>query len=138
MAFAIPGLRNTCADPHELLPSDTFHPASTTETDLYNTNCHALAAGQHIRLEQDIVADEGDRSDQNQLPPITRMFLPALRTHGAYLVDNTGGFIFYAEDIRTGVLHRTGEEVNTLIGRPLDSPLPGGGTVWRVVIERSS
>jgi hypothetical protein len=107
LAFAIPGLRNLSPDPYEPIASDYFYPASTTETDYYNTNPNALAAGQRIRLKQSIVDDSGNPIDETQLAPITRMFLTALRDYGAYLVDNAGGFIFYAEEIKTAVLHLT-------------------------------
>jgi hypothetical protein len=136
LAFAIPGPRNTSADPSEPLSSDYFYPASTTETGFYNTNSHALAAGQRIRLKQTLVDDGGDPLDENQLVSITRMFLTALRTYGAYLVDNSGGFTFYAEDIHTAVLHLTEDEVNALIGQPPGTPLPAGKTKWQIAIEK--
>jgi len=135
LAFAIPGLRNLSSHPYEPLPSDYFYPASTTETDYYNTNPNALAAGQRIRLKQSIVDDSGAPIDENQLAPITRMFLTALRTYGAYLVDNAGGFIFYAEEIKTAVLHLTDGEVNALIGESPGTPLPAGKTKWQIVME---
>ena len=52
LAFAIPHPRNLAAIPYLPLASDYFYPASTTETDYYNTNPLALAAGQRIRLKQ--------------------------------------------------------------------------------------
>jgi hypothetical protein len=134
LAVAIPGLRNTSTDPSEPLQSDYFYPASTTETDFYNTDPHSLAAGQRIRLKQTIVDDVGDPIDEeNELAPITRMFLTALRTYGAYLVDNAGGFTFYAEDIHTADLDLTDAQVRTLIG---ESSLPAGKTKWQMVIEK--
>jgi len=137
LAFAIPGLRNLSGDPEEPLSSDYFYPTSTTETDYYNTNSHALAAGQRIRLRGTIVDDEGVAIDeQNDVSPITRMFLTALRTYGAYLVDNAGGFTFYAEDIHTADLDLTDDEVNALIGQPPGTPLPAGKTKWQLVIEK--
>jgi cysteinyl-tRNA synthetase len=137
LAFAIPGLRNLGEDPYEPLSSDYFYPASTTETDYYNTNPHALAAGQRIRLRGTIVDDEGITVDeQNDLTPITRMFLTALRTYGAYLVDNAGGFTFYAEDIHTADLDLTDDQVNTLIGQPPGTPLPADKTKWQLVVEK--
>jgi cysteinyl-tRNA synthetase len=135
LAFAIPGLRNMSADPYEPLPSDYFYPASTTETDFFNTNPHALAAGQRLRLKQALVDEQGDPLDENQLAPITRMFLTALRTYGAYVVDNSGGFTFYAEDIHTAVLDLTDAEVNALIAEPPDRPLPTEETKWQIVIR---
>ena len=135
LALAIPGPRNLSPDPGEPLSSDYFYPASTTETDFYSTNPRALAAGQRIRLRQAIVDDAGNTVDENELAPITRLFLSALRTYGAYLVDNAGGFTFYAEDIHTANLHLTDDEVNALIGESSGTPLPGDKTKWQTVIE---
>jgi len=136
LAVAIPGLRNTSGDPYEPLASDYFCPASTTETDFYNTNPQALAAGQRIRLRKTLVDDGGNPIDENQLAPITRMFLTALRTYGAYLVDNAGGFTFYAEDIHTAVLNLSNDQVNGLIGQSPGTSLPAGKTRWQIVIEK--
>lgn len=133
LSFAIPCPRNLSDDPFEPLSSDYFYPASTTETDYYNTNPNALAAGQRIRLKQTLVDDEGNPLDETQLAPITRMFLTALRTYGAYLVDNAGGFIFYAEDIHTANLDMTDAEVQELIG---GSSLLEGQTKWEIVIKK--
>ena len=80
--------------------------------------------------------DEGNLIDESQLAPITQMFLTALRTYGAYLVDNAGGFAFYAEDSHTAVLHLTDDQVNALIGQPAGTPLPAGKTKWQVVIDQ--
>ncbi|NOZ49110.1 MAG: DUF362 domain-containing protein [Chloroflexi bacterium] len=135
LAFAIPGPRNLSSDPSEPLSSDYFYPASTTETDFYSTNPHALAAGQRIRLKQSIVDDAGNSVNEARLAPITRMFLAALRTYGAYLVDNAGGFAFYAEDITTADLHLTDDQVNALIGQAPGTPLPPGKTQWQIVME---
>jgi hypothetical protein len=136
LAFAIPGPRNLSADPYEPLSSDYFYPASTTETDFYSTNPYALAAGQRIRLKQTLVEEAGYPLDENELAPITRMFLAALRTYGAYLVDNSGGFTFYAEDVHTAVLDLSDDQVNGLIGESPGTPLPPGKTRWQVVIEK--
>jgi len=135
LAFAIPGPRNLSSDRFEPLPSDYFYPASTTETDYYNTNPNALAAGQRIRLKQSIVDNAGNAVDETQLAPITRMFLAALRTYGAYLVDNAGGFIFYAEDTATADLHLSDDQVNALIGESPGTPLPPGKTKWQIVMD---
>ena len=135
LALAIPGPRNLSSDPFEPLPSDYFYPASTTETDFYDTNPHALAAGQRIRLKQSLVDDSGHPVDENQLTPITRMFLAALRTYGAYLVDGAGGFAFYAEEITTADLHLTDDQVNALIREPPGTPLPAGRTKWQTVMR---
>jgi len=136
LAFAIPGPRNLSTDPYEPLSSDYFYPASTTETDFYSTNPYALAAGQRIRLKQTLVEGAGYPLDENELAPITRMLLAALRTYGAYLVDNSGGFTFYAEDIHTAVLDLSDDQVNGLIGELPGTPLPVGKTRWQVVIEK--
>lgn len=136
LSFAIPGPRNTGRDPSEPKATDYFYPASTTETDFYNTDPNALAAGQRIRLKQQIFNDEGAVINEGELAPITQMFLTALRTYGAYLVDNAGGFTFYAEDVHTANLHLSEDEVNALIGEPPGTPLPEGMTKWQVVIEK--
>jgi hypothetical protein len=136
LAFAIPGPRNLSSDPYGPLNSDYFYPASTTETDFYSTNPHALAAGQRIRLKQILYDEDGDTIDENQLAPITRMFLTTLRSYGAYVVDNAGGFSFYAEDLHTANLNLTDDQVNALIGQPAGTPLPAGQTKWLIVIDQ--
>jgi len=136
LAFAIPGPRNTSRDPFEPKSSDYFYPASTTETDFYNTDPTALASGQRIRLKQSIVDEEGQVVDESEFSPITHMFLTALRTYGAYLVDNAGGFTFYAEDVHTAKLHLSENEVNALIGESSGTPLPAGLTKWQIVMEK--
>jgi hypothetical protein len=136
LAFAIPGPRNTAgAGAEEPSPNDFYYPTSTTETDYFNTNPLALAAGQRIRLKASLVDENGNHLDENQLTPITRMFLTSLRTYGAYLVDNAGGLTFYAEDVHTAVLHLTLDEINRLTGRPAGTPLPEGQSGWRLVME---
>jgi hypothetical protein len=136
LAFAIPGPRNLSRDPYEPRRSDYFYPASTTETDYYNRDQHALAAGQRIRLKPTLVDEEGDLIDEGDLAPITQMFLAALRDYGAYLVDNAGGFSFYAEDVNTAILDLSQEEVNRLIGAPDSTPLQEGMTKWQIVMEQ--
>jgi hypothetical protein len=135
LAVAIPGPRNLSPDPYEPLASDYFYPASTTEGDFYSTNPNALAAGQRLRLGPTIVDEEGSVIDEGQLAPVTRIFLTALRTYGAIVVDNAGGFTFYAEDIHTADLGLTDDRVNELVGRPLGTPLPPNKTKWQVVLE---
>jgi hypothetical protein len=135
LAFAVPGPRNTSLFPQNPSESDYFYPASTTETDFYNRDHDSLASGQRIRLKQTIVDEEGQIIDENELAPITRMFLDALRNYGAYMVDNAGGFTFYAEDAHTAVLHLSNEEVNALIGKPPGTTLPEGLTKWQIVME---
>ncbi|MCJ7552162.1 MAG: hypothetical protein MUQ30_21030 [Anaerolineae bacterium] len=126
---------------------DIFYPASSVEVDFYDTNPFALAQGQRIRLKDLLViADEayGDTFgvtdaiaiDDLLVAPITHMFLTALRTYGAYVLDASGGLTFYAEDIHSANLQLTDEEVNALIGQPLDAPLPTGLTKWQIVMEQ--
>ncbi len=134
LACAIPGLRNLSDDPNEPLSSDYFYPATTTETDFLNTGKDALAAGQRIRLKKKIVDDQGDPVDEDKIAPITHIFLKALRTYGAYMVDNAGGFVFYAEDIHTADFDLSDEEVKILIGQP-DEELPEGKSKWQIVME---
>ncbi|HPD28780.1 MAG TPA: hypothetical protein PLL20_02210 [Phycisphaerae bacterium] len=136
LAFAIPGPRNTAADPTTPSNLDYVYPASTTETVFYSVDSNALAAGQRIRLKTTIVDDEGETIDESQLAPITQMFLEALRTYGAYLVDNAGSMAFSAEDIHSANLDMTDDEVNDLISQPTGTPLPTGKTRWQVVIEK--
>jgi hypothetical protein len=85
---------------------------------------------------QTIVDDEGNEINENDLAPITRMFLSALRTYGAYLVDNAAGFAFSAEDIHTANLHLSDDQVNALIGESPGTPLPADKTKWQIVIEK--
>ncbi len=136
LTFAIPGPRNTNpADPSTPRPSDIFYPASTTEARFFNENPLALAAGQRIRLKPTIVGFNGLPIDEATLAPITRMFLSALRTYGAYLVDNSFGFSIPAEDSNTAVLNLTNDQVNGLIGQPPGTPLPSGRTRWQAVLD---
>ncbi len=133
LAFAIPGPRNLSDDPYEPLPSDYVYPAVTTEGDFYSTHPHALAAGQRIRLKGTLVDEDCEPIDEGELAPITRMFLAALRSHGAYLVDNAGGFTFYAEDVHSAHLDMSDAEVAALIG---EASLPPGRTGWQAAMER--
>jgi len=130
LAFAIPGLRNTAADPFDPLTADYFYPTSTTETDFYNTSPYAIAAGQRIRLRRTIVDESNQLIDESLLAPITRMFLRALREYGGYAVDNAGGFTFYAEDIHSADLDLTVPQVQALIG----GAIPPGATKWHAVM----
>ena len=135
LAFAFPGPRNTSSDPFEPLASDYFYPASTTETDYYSTNPHALAAGQRIRLKSEIVDTDCNPINEQDFAPITRLFLTALRTYGAFMVENAGGFTFNAKDINTAVLDLTDDQVNALLGEPPGTPLPANKTRWQALME---
>jgi len=136
LSFAIPGPRNTSFNPSEPKSADYLYPASTTETDFYNTNPLALASGQRIRLKQTLHDEDGEIINEEDLAPITRMYLAALRNYGAYLVDNAGGFTFYAEDVHTAVLDLSDDDINSLIGYPAGTPLPEGISKWQIVIEK--
>lgn len=134
---AIPGPRNTnLADPFTPFASDYFYPASTTETDFYNTDPNSLASGQRLRLKQTVVDTEGNAiNEAEDLAPVTVMFLTALRTHGAIIVDNAGGFTFAAEEIVTAPMSLSDAEINALLGQPPTAPLPSGQTKWQILIE---
>jgi hypothetical protein len=82
-----------------------------------------------------VVGSDGDVINENELTPITRMFLRALRRYGAYVVDTADGLSFFAEDIHTAVLYLDDDEINTLIGRPAGTALPSDMTRWQLVIE---
>jgi hypothetical protein len=139
LAVAIPGPRNLSPDPFEPLATDYFYPAATTETDMYSTNPDALASGQRLRMRTTLVDDAGepiDDSEGGDLAPITRMFISALRTYGAYVVDNASGFTFYAEDIHTATLELDDDNINWLIGEPAGTALPADKTSWQLVIDK--
>lgn len=136
LVFAIPGVRSVRGAVEPPDPRDIVYPASQIEPDFFNTNPRALAHGQRIRLKQTIVDSEGNLVDESTLAPITRIFLGALRTYGAYLVDNAGGFVFSAEDIHTANLRLSDAETNVLAGLPPGTPLPEDKTRWQVVMEK--
>lgn len=87
LAFAIPGQRNLSTDPYDPFTSDFFYPASPTTTDFYSTNPFALAAGQRIRLRSTILDVEENVIDESRFASIIQMFISALRTYGAFLID---------------------------------------------------
>ncbi len=135
LAFAAPVLRNRSPDPSEPLPGEAVYPAATTETDFYDVGPHGWRAGERIRLKEGLVDEDCVPIEEREAAPITRMFLAALREHGAYLVDNAAGFSFFAEDIHTAPLRLSRAAVNRLAGRPAEAPLPAGKTRWQVVME---
>jgi hypothetical protein len=135
LAVAIPGVRNRSSDPSSPLAADVVYPAASTDGVRYSINDDALAAGQRLRLRGTVVGSDGNLIDENELTPITRMFLRALRRYGAYVVDTADGLSFFAEDIHTAVLDLGDDQVNTLIGRPAGTPLPSDRTRWQLVIE---
>ncbi len=137
LSFATHYPRNmNSSTPWQPYTSDWFYPASYTETGFCEDDSDALAGGQRLRLRNKIVGTSGSTINENNLAPITKMFIKALRTYGAYLVDNAQGFSFYAEDIHTGVLDLPLSKVNQLIGKASGTPLPAGKTKWQVVMEK--
>jgi hypothetical protein len=135
LAVAIPGPRNLSPDPEETLPSELMYPAATTETDYYSINPAALVAGQRVRMKSALVDETGSVINENDLRPITRMLIQALRNYGAYVVDNAGAFTFYAEDTGSGNIDLTVAQINALIGEPAETPLPAGKTQWQILLE---
>lgn len=135
LAFAIPNPRNLNPQ-NPIEGTDYFYPASRAEESYYNSDPNALAQGQRIRLKQTIVDEQGDTINENELAPITRMFLAALRTYGAYVVDNAGGLSFYAEDIHSAALNVSDDQINALIGKPAGTALATGKTRWQVVMDK--
>jgi hypothetical protein len=126
LAFAIPCPKN----------NTYYSPASIDEPDYYNTNTHAMAHGQRIRLKSVLYDENGNIINESNLAPITTLLLKALRQYGAYLVDNAGGFIFYAEDIYTANLELTDAKINELIGMPQNSALSSNKTKWQIVMDK--
>jgi hypothetical protein len=135
MVFAMPELRHLCpsaADPD--VPFDFVYPATKTESSHPLEDRFALAAGERIRLKP---AAEGLRDvhghliDESKLAPITRIYLDALRKHGAYLADGALAFAFYAEDWRSANLELPKPEFNHLRGAPTDAELGTDSTQWR-------
>jgi hypothetical protein len=135
LAVAVPGLRNTSSNPELPVTSDIVFPASFTQTERYNTTPASLAAGQRLRLKQNLQQANGQAVNENELAPITRMVFAALRGYGAYVVDSTNGLYFFAEDFHTAVLQLDDDQINQLIGEPNGTPLPAGKTRWQVVME---
>ena len=87
-------------------------------------------------MRQSLVDASGQPLDEMGLAPITRMFLAALREYGAYVVDNAGGFSFYAEDIHTAKVDLSDEKINELTGALAGTPLPAGKNKWQILMER--
>jgi hypothetical protein len=136
LSLAIAGPRNLSPDPQEPLPSEWMYPASTTETDFYSVNPSALIAGQRLRIKPTLVDSLGVAVIEDDLAPITRMFIKAMRDYGAYVLDNAGGFTFYAEDISTADISLNDAQINVLIGEAAGTPLPAGKTRWQLLMEK--
>ena len=138
LSFSISKPRNLSGDPYDPKKSDILYPASHTETDFFSTDPASLASGQRIRLKQQIRDTDGAVINEATLAPVTRIFLKALRAYGAYLVDNSGSFTFYAEDVHTGWLDVSADQVNQLIGAPAGTPLDPSKSKWKVVMDKLS
>ena len=136
LGFAIPGPRNLSQNPEILEASEYIYPASVTESEFFSLNPNAMVMGQRIRLKQSIRDEEGNLIDEANYSPVTRMLLTALREYGAYLVDNAGGFTFAVEDIHSGFLNVTDDQVNALIGADEGASLAAGKTRWQIVVEK--
>ena len=134
-AVAIPKPRNTSSDPNKPHKADIVYPAAWLETHVFNTDPYALASGQRIRLIKTLRDIEGEVIDENELAPVTRMVLTALRRYGAYITDNAGGFALYAEDYRTGVLRVPKAQVRQLIGAEPQAKLDASKSNWELVLR---
>ncbi len=134
MAFAIPRLRHIDPATHAS-PRDFVYPTTTTEIAFYNASPWALGAGERIRLREKIFDNMGIEISKCNLSPVAQRYLTALRTFGAYLVDGSGAFSFYAEDYRTGNLNLDLSGFNTLCGRDTVEPLPPGKSQWQLLVE---
>ena len=138
LSFAIPGPKNTCTAPY-ICTNPHIYPATHTEDTYYSTNINAITMGQRIRLKSGALKNkDGQTINEKLLSPATRKVLKALRNYGAYLVDNSGGFTFYAEDSATGKLDVNLRVLNWYIREPKGTPLPANKTAWQVLIEKVS
>jgi hypothetical protein len=126
LKFSIPGPRK---DSYE-------YPATSAEGSHYSKNPNAMIMGSRIRLRGPgkLVDKAGREVVESTLSPATRMVVAALRKYGAYLGDNAGGFIFYAEDVHTGKLDLDEDKLNKLVGNPKGTSL-GKRTHWDVLIS---
>jgi len=135
MSVAIPGLKVTNTDDtSDPSPSDYFYPASATEDEYLNTDSDSLAAGQRLRLKNQLVYEDGESIDEEELAPVTKVFLDAMREYGAYIVDNAGGLIFYSEDISTANIDLADEKIMELADLP-GKTLPEDKTKWQILME---
>ena len=138
LSFAIPGPRNSCSEPY-VCTNPHVYPATHTEDMYYSTDTNALKMGQRIRLKSGpLKNNHGEVINEKRLSPATRRVLDALRSYGAYLVDNSGGFTFYAEDRATGKLDIKPRTLNWYVRAPQGTPLPINKTAWQVLIEKVS
>lgn len=134
MAFAIPRLRHIHPATNES-PRDYVYPATKSETSHYTASPWAMGAGERIRLRETIIDQDGNAIKECDLSPAAQRYVKALRTYGAYLVDGSGAFSFYAEDCRTGNLNLGLDEFNTLCRRPVSEALPEEKSQWQVLVE---
>jgi hypothetical protein len=133
LAFALPRLRCFAHNCSPDLQSDWIYPASKSETRNALHDSRALAAGERIRLTDELFFADGTRvaEESSEVPPITSIFFRTLREYGAYLVDASGSVAFYAEDVHTGNLNVTPDQLKWLIGRELAV----GETSWEAVVH---
>jgi hypothetical protein len=134
MAFAIPRLRHIRPITGES-PKDYVYPATKTETSAYTASPYAMGAGERVRLRAEVFGADGRRIDLEELAPVTHRYLKALREYGAYLVDGSGGFTFYAEDIRTGNLNLEEADLRQLCGLGAGLPIPANSQ-WKALTRK--
>jgi hypothetical protein len=139
MVFSLPEMRHMCPgdDGEAPVPPDFVYPATKTETKHPRVKRYALGAGERIRLKpagSGLWCEDGDRVDEDNLAPITKKYLDALREYGAYLVDGSDAFTFYAEDYRTANLALSQADFNGLLGVDAAAPLPTGERQWEALM----
>lgn len=139
LVFSLPKLRHLCPDDDGdvTVPPDFVYPATKTETTQPLQKRYALAAGERIRLKpkgSTLWCEDGGEFDEQAAAPVTQKYLDALREYGAYLVDASGGFTFYAEDYRTANLKLSRADFNELMGRDPDTPLPTEESQWETLM----
>ncbi|MEW4565873.1 hypothetical protein AB1K70_25375 [Bremerella sp. JC770] len=144
LAFALPAMRYLASRRlgHGLcdLANDVVFPATSSETSYGTVNPFALASGQRIRLKKSIRNRFGNPLNENELRPITRLFLNTLRRFGAYLVDGGLGFGFAAEDYHTAKVTLQPNEIEWLVTTPDGSPAERieGETDWQFLMAALS
>ncbi|WP_436716166.1 hypothetical protein U8335_00525 [Roseiconus lacunae] len=133
LVFAFPGLRRIFPT-QSATPADYVYPASKTEPSDAVRSQWALGAGERIRLSETIGDKNGQMIDESNLRPVTRRFLRALRTYGAYLVDGSGAFTFYAEDVSTANLKLGRGDFRRLAGEDVDVDSPDRSQ-WSLLMD---
>jgi hypothetical protein len=138
LAFTLPGMRYLASRGVGSVGfrSDYVFPASDLETSMGTVNPFALAAGQRIRLKDNIVNRHGRGIIQQELKPVTQIFLNTLKDYGAYLVDGALAFGFAAEDFHTAYVTLSAELVSWLGTSPgAEEPsTPKDETAWQFLM----